>query len=99
MLLGGAGSDEERRDLSVILMHCGELEKAAAEMRAYRESAHYRAQADGFEKALCSRMMQALDKLELGTGGGYEPLSVAGVLAGPTPEQVELVDKKMPLTW
>ncbi len=98
MLLGGAGSDQERRDLSVILMHCGELEKAEAEMGAYMESAHYRVQADGFEKALCSRMMTMLEKLELG-GTPYEPLSVAGVLAGPTPEQVELVDRKMPLTW
>ncbi|KAG1677963.1 hypothetical protein FOA52_001381 [Chlamydomonas sp. UWO 241] len=97
VLLGGEGAEAERRDLAVILLHQGELSRAAAELDAYMGSAHYKSAADPMDRTLCRTMAGLL--------GGVEsleravPVSLEVLLAGPTPEEARFDEAKMPLTW
>jgi hypothetical protein len=85
------------RPQAVILLHQGELSKAAAELDAYMGSAHYKNAADPMDRALCRSMADLLGGVE--SLERVAPVSLEALLAGPSPDEARFDERKMPLTW
>lgn len=56
-ILAGDAFPWERRDVSVLLFHTGEVSQAATELEAYESSTYYRTTAQAGEKNLVDRLL------------------------------------------
>lgn len=95
VLIAGEEFPAERRDLAVILLHCGFLSQAYAELRAY--SATEVAQSASAEEKQLVRRLIALVQKEADAQPKAEPLTVKSALAAEAPSMD--TDRMIPLTW
>lgn len=95
VLVAGEAFPAERRDLAVILLHCGFIPQAYSELRAYSGTeAAQNAPAD--EKKLVRRLIGLVQK-EAESQERVEPLTVESALAAEAPS-ID-TDRMIPLTW
>uniref|UniRef100_A0A061QMV1 Protein SirB1 N-terminal domain-containing protein n=2 Tax=Tetraselmis sp. GSL018 TaxID=582737 RepID=A0A061QMV1_9CHLO len=94
-MLVGDERPSERRDLAVLLAHCGEFGRAAAELKAYL-STPAAEEAPAETRVLAKRLMEMLEGVP-GAASDAEAISVKSVLGTPPP--AEEADGLQELPW